>query len=98
MHWIKEIEMAKSIDDLMTSQSITGRREFTGYEVLHAKIASALKKILTSVHFRRRLLFEEQRAQKDDRFLPGRQIAYMIYEYFLATGADEATRHQTTPD
>ena len=26
--WIKEAETAKSIDDLMTSQSITGRRDF----------------------------------------------------------------------
>ena len=25
MHWIKEVEIAKSINDLMTSQSITGR-------------------------------------------------------------------------
>ena len=28
MHWIKEVEIAKSMDDLMTSQSITGRRDF----------------------------------------------------------------------
>ena len=89
----QEIEMPKSIDNLMTSQSITGRRDFSGYEMLHAKTALALKKILTSVHFRRRLLFEEQRTQKDDRFLRGRQIAYMTYEYFRATGADEATRN-----
>ena len=31
-----------------------------------------------------------QRAWKNGRFLRGRQIAYMIYEYFRATGAFEA--------
>ena len=35
---------------------------------------------------------EEQRAQKDNRFLRGWQIAYMIYEYFRATGACEAVQ------
>ena len=80
LHWIKEAEIAKSINDLLTSRSITGRRDFTEYEMLDARIASTLKNILTSVHFRREVSVEEQRAQKDDRFLRGRQIAYMIYE------------------
>ena len=43
MQWIKEVETAKSIDDLMTSQSITRRRDFPDFEVLDAKIVSALK-------------------------------------------------------
>ena len=34
----------KSIDDLLTSQSIIGRRYFPDYEMLDAKIASALEK------------------------------------------------------
>ena len=37
----KKFEIAKSIDDLMTSQSITGRRYFSDYEMVDAKIASA---------------------------------------------------------
>ena len=60
--------------------------------MLDAKIASALKKITTSVHFRRKVSVEEQGAQKYDRFLRGRQIAYMIYEHFRATGAYEAVQ------
>ena len=86
MHWIKEVEIANSMDDLMTSQSITGRREFFD-EMLDAKIVFALKKLPTSVHFRRRGSVEEKRAREDDRFLRGRQIAYMIYEYFRTTWA-----------
>ena len=46
MQWIKEVEMAKSIHDLMTSQSITGPRDFTDYEMLDAKIAPALDRFL----------------------------------------------------
>ena len=65
----------KSIDDLLTSQSIAGRRDFTDYDMLDAMVASALKKLLTHVHFRKRVSVEEQRAQKHDRFLRGRQTA-----------------------
>ena len=52
MSWIKEAEIAKSIDDLMTSQSIEGRSNFPDFDVLGAKVASALKKIISNVHFR----------------------------------------------
>ena len=69
MHWIEEVEMAESIDDLLTSRSIKGRKDFSDYDMLDAMIASALKKLLTHVHFRKRVSVEEQRAQKDDRFL-----------------------------
>ena len=64
MQWIKEVEIAKSSDDLMTSRSITGRTDFPDYDVLDAMIVSALKKLLTHVHFRKRVSVEEQRAQK----------------------------------
>ena len=43
-HRITEVEIAKSINDLMTSQSITWQRDFADYDTLDAKIASALKK------------------------------------------------------
>ena len=33
---------------------------------------------------------EDQKAQKEDWFLRGRQIAYMIYEYFRVTGTHES--------
>ena len=51
MYWIEEVEIAKSSDDLMTSRSITGREDFPDYKMLDAKIVSALKKLLTHVHF-----------------------------------------------
>ena len=90
MLWIKEVEVAKSIDELVTSRSITGQHNFPEFDLLDAMIASALKKLInTQSTIRKRVCVEEQRAQKDDRFLRGRQIVYMIYEYFRATGAHE---------
>ena len=74
MHWIKEVEIAESTDDLMTSQSIVERNDCTDYEMRDAMIASALKRLLDKhVHFRKRVRVEEERAHKHDRFFRGRQ-------------------------
>ena len=51
-----------------------------------------LDAMIAHVHFRKRVSVEEQRAQKYDRFFRGRQIAYMIYQHFRATGAYEAVQ------
>ena len=52
MSWIKEVEMAGSIDDLMTSQSVSGE-SFPDFQMLDARIASALRKIISSTSFRK---------------------------------------------
>ena len=54
---------------------------FLDFEMLDANTASALKKIISNPHFRRRVSVEEQRGQKRCRFLPGR-----------ATGAYDAAQ------
>ena len=92
MHVIKEVETAKSRDDLMTSRSITGRTDFPDYDMLDAMIAFALKKLLTHVHFRKRVSVEEQRAQKKFRPILTREADCMIYDHFRATGAYEAVQ------
>ena len=61
--------------------------------MLDARIASALNKIIHNSHFKRRISLEEQKAQKQDRFLRGRQIAYLIYEYFRVTGAKDSVEN-----
>ena len=60
--------------------------------MLDAKVASASKGIISSQYFRRRVKVTEQRAQKNDRFLWGRQIVNMIYKHFRATGAHDAAQ------
>ena len=63
------------------------------FEVLDARIASALNRIIHNSHFKRRVSPEEQKAQKKDRFLRGRHIAYLIYEYFRITGANDSVEN-----
>ena len=41
---VKKFEVAKSIDELVTSRSITGRHNFPDFDIVDAMIASALKK------------------------------------------------------
>ena len=60
------------------------------FEVLDARIASALNRIIHNSHFKRRISLEEQKAQKQDRFLRGRQIADLTYEYFRVIGANDS--------
>ena len=90
--WIKEVEMVDSVDDLRSSSCVRGIR-MPDFEVLDARIASALNKIIHNSHFKRRVSLEEQKAQKEDRFLRGRQISFLIYEYFRVTGATDSVEN-----
>ena len=60
------------------------------FEVLDAKIASTLNRINHDTRFKKKVSLEEMKAQQEDRFLRGRQIAYLIYEYFRVTGANDS--------
>ena len=75
MLWIKEVELVDAVDDLKSSCSVRGIR-MPDLEVLDAKIASALNRIILNFS-----LLEKGR---------GRQIAYLIYEYFLVIGANDS--------
>ena len=89
MQWIKEVELVDSVDELRSSSSLRGI-SMPNFEVLDARIASALNKIIHNSHFKRRISLEEQKAQKQDRFLRGRQIAHLIYAYFRVTGPNDS--------
>ena len=92
--WIKEVELVDSVDDLVSSSSIRGI-QMPKFEVLDAKIASALSRIIHNTRFKRKVSQEEQKAQKQDRFLRGRQIAFLIHEYFRVTGANDSVENYT---
>ena len=66
-------------EELKSSRSVAGKN-FPNFEMLDAKIASALNKIIQNTHFKKKVSLEEHIAQKEDRFLRGRQIAFMIYD------------------
>ena len=72
MLWIKEMEMVDSLDESKSSRSVYGK-DFPNFEMLDAKIASALNKIIQNSQFEKKVSLEEQKAQIEDRFLRGRQ-------------------------
>ena len=54
MLWIKEVELVDSVDDLKSSCSVKGIH-MPNFEVLEAKIASALNRIIHNSPFKRRV-------------------------------------------
>ena len=92
MQWIKEVKMVESVDVLKSSRSITGTPG-PNFELLDARIVSALNKIIQNTRFKRNVSLEEQKAQKEDRFHRGRQMAYLIYEYFRVTVANDSVEN-----
>ena len=78
MLWIKEVE----------TRSAYGKN-FPHFEMLDGKIASALNKIIKNYQFKKKVSLEEQKALEEGRLLRGRQIAFMIYDYFRVTGAHD---------
>ena len=84
MLWINEVEMVDSMEELKSSRSVAGE-DFPNFELLDARIASALNKIIQNSHFKKKVSLEEQKAQQEDRFLRGGQIAYMISFYLCSS-------------
>ena len=94
LQWIKEVELVDSVDELRSSSSTRGI-SMPNFEVLDARIASALNKIIHNTQFKRRISLEEQKAQKQDRFLRGRQIAYLIYDHYWVIGSRDSVENYT---
>ena len=63
MLWIKEVEMVESVDDLKSSCSERGIR-MPDFEVLVAKIASTLNRIIHNTRVKRKVSLEEMKAKK----------------------------------
>ena len=60
MLWIKEVEIDDSLDELHSSRSVYGK-DFPNFEMLDAKIASALNKIIQNSQFKKVSLEEESK-------------------------------------
>ena len=59
--------MVHSLDELKSSQSVCGK-DFPNFDMLDAKIASALNKIIQNSLFKKKVSLEEQKAQKRTGF------------------------------
>ena len=90
------MELVDSVDELRSSSSFRGI-SMPNFEVLDARIASGLNRIIHNSHFKGRISLEEQKAQKEDRFLRGRQIAYLIYDHFRVIGSHDSVENYADP-
>ena len=63
MLWIKEVEMFESVDELKSSCSVRGTQG-RDFEVLDAKIASALNRIIHNTRFKKKVSLEEQKSSE----------------------------------
>ena len=88
------MELVDSVDELRSSSSIR-RISMPNFEVLDARISSALNKVIHNSHFKRKISLEEQKTQKQDRFPRGRQIAFLIYDHFRVTGSHDSVEKYT---
>ena len=67
MLWIRKVELVDSVDGLKSSCSVRGM-QMPNFEVLDAKIASALNRIIHNTQFKRKFSLKEQTAQKRGLF------------------------------
>ena len=86
------MEMVDSADDLKSSRSIKGTHG-PDFELLDARNASAINKIIQNTRFKKKVSLEEMKTHKEDRFLRGRLIACLIYQYFWVTGANDSVEN-----
>ena len=59
--WIKEVEMVDSLEELTSSRSVAGKN-FPNFEMLDARIAPALNKIIQNSYFKKKVSLEEEKA------------------------------------
>ena len=98
MQWIKEVEMVESVDDLKSSRSIRGTSG-PDFELLDARLALALNKIIQNTRFKR------ERGQSGGTKGPKRmtvsfaedRLPTLIYEYFRVTGANGSVEELCRP-
>ena len=92
MLWIKEVEMVESVDDLKSSCSIRGIQT-PDFEVLDAKITSALNRIIHNTRFKKRISLEEMKAQKRGSLSSRKADRVPDHEYFRVTGAKDSVEN-----
>ena len=84
----------RSLNQLMIRSSRSNKGSHgPNFELLDARIASALNNIIQNTRFKKKVSLEEMKAHKEDSFFRGRQTAYLIYECFRVTGANDSVEN-----
>ena len=82
------------VDNILAISSWEG---FPNFEMLDAKIASALNRIIHNSHYKRKVSWRNKKVQKEDRFFRGKHHVYLIFEYFQVFGANESVDNYADP-
>ena len=90
------MEMVDSVDELKSSRS-TDSKDFPKFEMLDATTASCFEQDHPEFHFKKKVSLEEQKAQKEDRFLQERKIAFLIYDCYRVTGVHDTVLDYADP-
>ena len=90
MQWITEVELVDSVDELRSSSPTRGI-SIPNFEVLDARIASTLNKIIHNSQFKRRISLEERPRSRTVFFA----AAYLIYDHFRVTGSHDSVENYT---
>ena len=91
MLWIKEVELVDSVDELRSSSSTRGI-SMPNFEVLDAKIASALNKIIHNSQFKGESVWRNKKPKKRTVSFA---VAYLIYDHFRVTGSHDSVENYT---
>ena len=86
LQWIKDVEMVNSVDELRSSSSTRGI-SMPNFEVLDARSASALNRIVLPNLKERSVWRNKEPKKRTISFAVGRLL--LIYEYFWDTGAND---------
>ena len=81
------------MDDLKCSRSIKGTHG-PDFELVDARNCfSTEQKSSRKPRFKKKVSLEDMKAHKEECFLRWKQIAYLIYEYFRVTGANDSVEN-----
>ena len=89
MTWINEIESAKYVADLKRSCSIVGQSCRQTLRFLSRKLRVVSRRSSTKLQ-KKGLHSLRSSKEREKRFLTGRQVAWMIYEYFKVSDTEES--------
>ena len=84
------MEIAKSLGEVQTSASITGKTMLPNFVILYSQRASGLRKKLMRKLSNDSVSTEESEAQKKGGYLAGRQIAWLIHKTCKIRGESAA--------
>ena len=94
MQWIKEVELVDSLDELKSSSSTRGI-SMPNFEVLDARIASALNKIIHNSISKGKSVWRNEKPRRRTVSFEVDRFAYLIYDQFRVTGTHDSVENYT---